>query len=316
MDTGSFAFIFPGQGSQSAGMGRRVAEAYPESRSVFEEADAALGFSLSTLCFEGPEERLRLTELTQPAILATSIACLLPLRGRGIAPAWVAGHSLGEYSALVCAGSLRLADAVRLVNRRGRYMQEAVPVGRGAMAALLGLPAEQVEALCREESRGEVLAAANYNSPDQTVIAGTAEAVSRAVEAAPGRGAKRAILLPVSAPFHCELMAPARERLSPDLEAVPFADLSCPLVSNVDARSLWRGADARDRLIRQVTAPVRWEASVREMARQGARVFIEIGPGRVLSGLVKRILPEARTHQVEDPASLEKTLAALQGGSA
>jgi [acyl-carrier-protein] S-malonyltransferase len=309
------AFLFPGQGSQSVGMGRAMAAAYPESRAVFDEADAALGFSLSSLCFEGPEDRLRLTELTQPAILATSIALLRPLRGRDVAPAWVAGHSLGEYSALVCAGSLSLADALRLVHRRGRYMQEAVPVGRGGMAAILGLPAEQVEALCRDEARGEVLSAANYNSADQIVIAGTAEAVARAVQSAPRRGAKRAIPLPVSAPFHCELMAPARDRLAPDLGAARFADPSCPVVTNVDARPISRGDEAREGLIRQVTAPVRWEASVREMARLGARLFVEVGPGRVLSGLVRRIVPEATVLNVEDPASLDKTLAALSGGA-
>jgi len=314
MDATSIAFLFPGQGSQAPGMGLRMAEAFPEARAVFEEADASLGFPVSEICFRGPEDRLRLTEITQPAILATSIACLRPLLSRGIAPRWTAGHSLGEYSALVCAGALRLAAAVRLVNRRGRYMQEAVPVGQGAMAAILGLEPGQVESLCREVSGGEVLAAANFNSPDQIVIAGTAGAVARAVAAAPGRGAKRAIPLPVSAPFHCDLMAPAQTRLAPDLDGAAFSDLSFPLVANVDARPLLRGGEARSALIRQVTAPVRWEASVREMSRLGARIFIEVGPGKVLSGLVRRILPEAKTLNVEDPASLEKTLAALEGG--
>jgi [acyl-carrier-protein] S-malonyltransferase len=232
-----------------------------------------------------------------------------------MAPGWVAGHSLGEYSALVCAGSLRLSDAIRLVNRRGRYMQEAVPVGRGAMAALLGLSRDAVEALCRDEAGCDVLSAANFNSPEQTVIAGTSEAVARAVAAAPGRGAKRAIPLPVSAPFHCELMVPARDRLTPDLQETSFSDPACPLISNVDARPLERGSEARAGLIRQVTAPVRWEASVREMFRLGARIFVEVGPGKILCGLVRRILPEARTFNVEDPASLEKTLSALQGAT-
>jgi len=312
MSTNRIAFLSPGQGSQVPGMGRRMAESFAEARSAFAQADASLGFAISSLCFEGPEERLRLTELTQPAILATSIACLRVLQRKGIAPAWVAGHSLGEYSALVAAESLRLEEAVRVVHQRGKYMQEAVPVGQGAMAAILGLPATEVVALCRDQARDAVLAAANFNSPEQTVIAGEAEAVARAVAAAPARGAKRALLLPVSAPFHCELMAPARDRLLPDLQAASFEDLTCPLVTNVDAQSIARGDDARSGLIRQVTAPVRWEASIREMSRRGARTFIEVGPGRVLSGLVRRILPDARTLHVEDPDSLDKTLAALQ----
>jgi len=314
MDATPVAFLFPGQGSQAPGMGLRMAEAFPEARTVFEEADASLGFSISDLCFHGPEDRLRLTELTQPAILACSIACLRPILSAGVAPGWVAGHSLGEYSALVCAGALRLPDAVRLVNRRGRYMQEAVPVGKGAMAAILGMRAEEVESLCRDEARDEVLSAANFNSPDQTVIAGSAGAVARAVAAAPGRGAKRAVPLPVSAPFHCALMEPARVRLAPDLEEASFSDLSFPLIANVDARALQGAGEARSGLVRQVTAPVRWEASVREMFRLGARIFVEVGPGKVLSGLVRRILPEAKALNVEDPASLEKTLTTLRGG--
>jgi [acyl-carrier-protein] S-malonyltransferase len=315
MDPNEIAFLFPGQGSQSTGMGHHMAEAFPEARAAFEEADAALGFSISSVCFEGPDERLRLTELTQPAILVTSIACLLPLRERGVAPAWVAGHSLGEYSALVCAGCLRLADAARLVSLRGRYMQEAVPVGHGAMAALLGLSPEQAEGLCRDEARGEVLSAANFNSPDQTVIAGTAAAVARAIEAAPARGAKRAIPLSVSAPFHCDLMAPARERLRPDLEAAHFSDLLCPLVTNVDARPLQRGDEARSSLIRQVTAPVRWEASIRELHRLGARIFVEVGPGKVLSGLVRRTLQDVKTLNVDNPVSLDRTVEAITKGN-
>ena len=306
------AFLFPGQGSQAVGMGRLMAETFSCAREIYREADEALGFPLSVLCFEGPEEKLRLTELTQPALLASSIACERALRFKGIVPAWVAGHSLGEYSALVSAGALRLSEALRLVSRRGRFMQEAVPVGQGAMAAILGLPAPQVEQLCREEAAGETLAAANYNSPDQTVIAGSAAAVARAVQAAPGRGAKRAVRLPVSAPFHCELMAPAREALRPHLEAAEFRDLDCPLVSNVDARVLTSGAAARANLIAQVTAPVRWESCMRALAEGGASTFIEVGPGRVLAALARRILPEVRTLNVEDPASLEKTLGQLE----
>ena len=312
MSSPEVAFLFPGQGSQSVGMGKLMAEVFSQARDVFREADEALGYSLSQICFEGPEEKLRLTELTQPAILTTSIACERVLRFKGLTPAWVAGHSLGEYSALVSAASLRLADAVRVVSRRGRFMQEAVPVGEGGMAALLGLPSDAVEALCREESRGEILSAANFNAPDQTVIAGASSAVNRAVQAAPARGARRAVSLPVSAPFHCELMAPAQERLKAELDATPFQDLHCPLVSNVDALPLTSGAKARENLVRQITAPVRWEACVRELHRLGTRRFIEVGPGRVLSGLMRRILPEVKFYNVEDPASLEKTLRLLQ----
>jgi len=312
MSAPSVAFLFPGQGSQSVGMGRLMAEAFSQARDVFREADECLGFPLSAICFEGPEEKLRLTELTQPAILATSIACDRVLGVKDLRPTWVAGHSLGEYSALVSAGSLRLADAVGLVHRRGRYMQEVVPVGEGAMAAVLGLPPEAVERLCRDEAKGEILSAANFNSPEQTVIAGTSPAVERAVKVALGRGARRAIVLPVSAPFHCELMASARELLRGDLAAAEFRDLDCPLIANVDARAVTAGAAARENLVRQVTGPVRWEASMREMARLGAVRFVEVGPGRVLSGLLRRILPEARIYNVEDPPSLERTLRLLE----
>ena len=312
MSSPEVAFLFPGQGSQSVGMGKLMAEVFSQAREVFREADESLGFSLSALCFEGPEEKLRLTELTQPAILATSIACERVLRLKGLIPSWVAGHSLGEYSALVSASSLRLADAVRVVNRRGRFMQEAVPVGQGAMAAILGISSEAVEALCREEAQGEILSAANLNAPDQTVIAGSTAAVERALRTAPTRGARRAITLPVSAPFHCELMAPAQARLKPELDSTSFQDLQCPLVGNVDALPVTSGETARVNLVRQVTAPVRWEACVRELHRLGARRFVEVGPGRVLSGLVRRILPEVKIFNVEDPASLEKTIRLLQ----
>jgi [acyl-carrier-protein] S-malonyltransferase len=296
-------------------MGRLLAETYPQARAVFEEADAVLGFPLSALCFHGPDEKLRLTEVTQPAILTTSIACERVLREHGVVPSWVAGHSLGEFSALVSAAGLEAAQAIRLVHLRGRFMQEAVPVGKGAMAAILGLSAQGVEDLCRSEAGGEVLAAANFNSPEQTVIAGSAAAVDRALRAAPGRGAKRALPLPVSAPFHCELMAPARERLKVELDTIPLHDLSCPLISNVDARAVTSGQVVRENLIRQVTSPVRWEACVRELAAQGAADFVEVGPGRILSALIRRILPQARIANVEDPGSLEKTLGWLREGA-
>ena len=312
MNAPKVAFVFPGQGSQSVGMGRLMSEVYSQARDTFREADEVLGYSLSSLCFEGPDEKLRLTEITQPAILVTSIACERVLRFKGIAPSWVAGHSLGEYSALVSASSLRLSDALRLVSRRGRFMQEAVPVGEGAMAALLGMAPEAVSALCLEEARGEVLSAANFNSPEQTVIAGTTGAVERAVKSAPARGARKAVPLPVSAPFHCALMAPAQERLAAEMQSVTFKDLLCPLISNVDAQAVTSGAAARDNLIRQITAPVQWDASVRELARMGATLFVEVGPGRVLSGLIRRIVPQARLCNVEDPPSLEKTLRLLE----
>lgn len=311
MNASPLAFLFPGQGSQGVGMGQSLCAAFSEAGDAYREADEALGFSISKLCFEGPDEQLRLTEITQPAILVTSVACERVLRARGIRPSFVAGHSLGEYSALVSAGSLQLTDAVRLVHLRGKYMQEAVPVGKGAMAAILGLPADEVENLCREAAQGEVLAAANFNSPEQTVVAGSAAAVARAIAGASSRGAKRAVSLPVSAPFHCGLMAPARERLREHLEATTFRDLECPLVANVDAAAVSSGEAARANLLRQITAPVRWDSSLREMARLGASVFIEVGPGRVLSGLVRRVLPDARSSNVEDTRSLEKTLLAL-----
>jgi [acyl-carrier-protein] S-malonyltransferase len=312
MSASRVAFVFPGQGSQWVGMGRLLAQACAQAREVFEEADTVLGFPLSSLCFDGPEEKLKLTELTQPAILTTSIACERVLRHYGIVPSWVSGHSLGEFSALVSASALEVAEAVRLVHLRGRFMQEAVPVGKGAMAAILGLSPEGVEDLCQSEAGGEVLAAANFNSPEQTVIAGTAAAVERAIRAATGRGARRAVSLPVSAPFHCELMAPARERLKSELDSVPLKDLKCPLISNVDARAVTSGRTARENLVRQVTSPVRWDACVRELAALGATDFVEVGPGRGLSGLIRRILPQSKVTNVEDPASLDKTLGLLR----
>jgi [acyl-carrier-protein] S-malonyltransferase len=309
----SLAFIFPGQGSQAAGMGRELAERYAAAREVFEEADDALGFALSRLCFEGPAEDLQLTENTQPAILATSVAALRAVEGEGLPrPAFVAGHSLGEYSALVTAGALSLADALRTVRKRGRYMQEAVPVGEGAMAAVLGADLETIESVCAESRRGsEVCGAANVNSPGQIVIAGSAAAVERAIPLLKERGAKRAILLKVSAPFHCALMLPAQERLAADLEQIEFKDLSVPLVTNVDARVIKTGTEARDSLVRQVSSPVRWRETVEFLAREGVETFMEVGAGKVLGGLVRQTAPQARTLNVENAASLDAALAAL-----
>jgi [acyl-carrier-protein] S-malonyltransferase len=309
----ALAFMFPGQGSQKVGMGRALAEAFPESRAVFEEADEALGFALSRLCFEGPEDQLQLTANTQPALLATSVAAERALAARGIRPDWVAGHSLGEYSALVSAGVLTLRDALVAVRRRGQYMQEAVPVGQGAMAAILALDLSAIEQACREAAQGEVVAAANVNSPGQVVIAGHAAAVDRASELCKKAGARRAIRLPVSAPFHCALMMPAQERLAVDLGRLPFADAGTSLVNNVDAHVVRRADECRDGLVRQVSGAVRWQESVERLVREGVDTFVEVGPGTVLSGLVKKIDRNVRVLSVEDPPSLEATAAALRG---
>jgi [acyl-carrier-protein] S-malonyltransferase len=309
------AFLFPGQGSQQVGMGRTLADAFPESREVYSQADAALGFPLSKLCFGGPEAELQLTANTQPAILATSVAALRPLTARGIEPQRVAGHSLGEYSALVAAGALSLEDALRTVRRRGQYMQEAVPVGVGAMAAILGLELAAIEAACREAACGEVVAPANVNSPGQVVIAGHAAAVARASEKCKAAGAKRAVALPVSAPFHCALMQPAQDRLAPELEALAFRDPEPPLVNNVDAALVRDAAACRAGLIRQVSGTVRWQASVERLAQEGVTTFVEVGPGTVLSGLVKKIARGARVLNVDSPESLEATVAALAAGA-
>lgn len=308
----SLAYVFPGQGSQAVGMGQELARAFPESRSVFEEADAALGFALSRLCFEGPEQELQLTANTQPAILAASIAAHRALVARGApAPRFVAGHSLGEYSALVAASALPLADALRTVRRRGELMQEAVPVGTGAMAAILGLELAAVEAACREAAGDEVVSPANVNSPGQVVIAGHAAAVERASARCKAAGAKRAVPLPVSAPFHCALMKPAQDRLEPVLRALSFADPAVPLVNNVDARVVTAAEACREGLVRQVSGAVRWQESVELLVREGVTTFVEVGPGTVLGGLVKKIAKGARVLSAESPASLEATLAAL-----
>jgi len=313
------AYIFPGQGSQAPGMGRELAEKYAAAREVFEEADEALGFKLSRLCFEGPAEELQLTENTQPAILATSVAALRAAEGEGLSrPDFVAGHSLGEYSALVAAGALSLRDAVSVVRKRGRYMQEAVPVGAGAMAAVLGADIETVEAVCREAAReGEICSPANLNSPGQIVIAGSAAAVERALPILKERGAKRAIPLKVSAPFHCALMLPAQGRLAADLDQIEFKVLDVPLVTNVDAAVIRTGAEARAALVRQVSSPVRWRESLELLSREGVGLFVEVGPGKVLSGLVRQTSPQERTANVEDEASLAATLDVLReaGGS-
>jgi [acyl-carrier-protein] S-malonyltransferase len=300
------AFLFPGQGSQAVGMGKALAEAWPVARQVFEEADEALGFSISRLCFDGPEDQLRLTENTQPALLTVSIAALRVLEQEGYRPAFVAGHSLGEYSALVAAGSLSFRDAVRLVRLRGRYMQEAVPPGVGAMAAVLKPPMERLEQILAEAAQGEVVAAANFNSPDQVVIAGHAGAVARASEALKAAGAKRVVPLPVSAPFHCPLMKPAQERLKADLEAVEFRDLAVPLVNNVAVRVVTTGAEAREGLYLQVPGAVRWTESVQKLVGLGMRRAVEVGAGAVLCGLLKQIAPEVRTAKFGEPADLEK----------
>src|SRR5215469_2045903 len=305
---GKLAFLFPGQASQYPGMGRDLAEKYPESRAVFDEADAALGFSLFKLCCEGTEEALKQTENTQPAILAVSVAAYRALEKRGITPDFAAGHSLGEYSALVAAGGLDFADAVKIVRGRGRYMQEAVPAREGAMAAILGLPPSEVAEVCKKAADHEVVSPANLNSPEQTVISGAAAAVKRAVEIASQSGAKRAVILAVSAPFHCAMMAPAQRRLETDLRAATFHPLKFPVVTNVDAESVTTADEARDALIRQVTHPVRWLDSIHEMIEAGVTVFVEVGPGKVLTGLMRQIDRSVRAFNVEDAASLEAAI--------
>ena len=290
-------------------MGLELFQHFEIGRQTFEEADQALGFSLSRLCFDGPAEELQLTANTQPAILACSVAAYRVLARERITPAYFAGHSLGEYSALVAAGSLEFADALRIVRHRGQYMQEAVPVGTGAMAAVIGLTAEAVVELCRDAADGEVVSPANFNSPSQIVVAGNAAAVQRLVELAKAAGAKRALMLPVSAPFHCALMRPAQQRLTPELAAAQFQDLSVPLINNVRAEEVRTGAEARQGLVDQIPSPVLWEQSIRRMLGNGVETFVEVGPGRVLTGLLRQIEPGVSGANVEDLKSLEKTLA-------
>jgi [acyl-carrier-protein] S-malonyltransferase len=293
------AFVFPGQGSQKVGMGRALFDTYAVCRETFEEADHALGEPLSRLCFEGPEDQLVLTENTQPAILTVSVAACRLLRSRGLRPAFVAGHSLGEYSAHVAAGTISFADALRIVRRRGRYMQETVPVGAGAMAAVLGLDAERVAQACAEAAGGEVVSPANLNAPGQVVIAGSAAAVARAGQRAKVLGAKRVIPLPVSAPFHCALMAPAEARLAPELRALVADDPQVPVVANVDAEPKRDRGAAIEALVAQVSRPVRWEDVVRRLASEGVRTYVEVGPGTVLTGLVRKIDREATVLSTE-----------------
>jgi [acyl-carrier-protein] S-malonyltransferase len=307
----TIAFMFPGQGSQAVGMGRAFSDASESARRVFEEANEALGFDLRRLMFEGPEAELALSANTQPAVLTASVAAAAVCAERGLTPAIAAGHSLGEYSALVVAGALRLADAVRVVRRRGELMQVAVPVGTGAMAAIMGVGADVVEKVCGEAGQGEVVSIANMNSEQQIVIAGHRPAVERAVALVKERGGRKSVLLPVSAPFHCSLMAPAAEGLAAELARVPVSDPTIPVVRNVDGGVTRRATDVVPFLLRQVASPVQWTACVQRLAAEGATVFVEVGPGRVLSGLAKRIVEDARTAAIEDPAGLDKALAAL-----
>ncbi|SRR5581483_3608865 len=308
MNSTAIAFLFPGQGSQSVGMGKDLAEHHRVARQTFEEADDALGYKLSQVCFEGAEERLRMTEITQPAILTASVAALRVLADRGLKPGLVAGHSLGEYSAHVAAGTVSFSDAVRTVRNRGKYMQEAVPVGVGAMAAILGMDLPKVTAVCEEAGRGEVCEVANINSPEQIVISGHAGAVERATKLADERGAKKAKLLPVSAPFHSSLMMPAQERLAADLAALEFRDPAIPVVCNADAQVVDSAERSRDALIRQVTGSVKWEQSVRLLIARGVQTFVEVGPGKVLWGLMRQIDRGPTSLYVADEASLQKTL--------
>jgi [acyl-carrier-protein] S-malonyltransferase len=315
MTISHLAFLFPGQGSQSVGMGKELAEKFPIARRTFDEADAALGYKLSQVCFEGPEDQLRLTEITQPAILAVSVAAHRVLAEKGLKPAFVAGHSLGEYSAHVAAGTLAFADALRTVRQRGKYMQEAVPLGVGAMAAIVGLDMEAVAAICNDAAQGEVCELANINSPEQIVISGHAAAIERSVKLAEQRGAKKAKPLPVSAPFHCSLMKPAQDRLAADLAALRFGNPAVPVACNVDAALLTQPDPSRDALLRQVTGSVKWEQCIRLLIAQGVSTFVEVGPGKVLWGLMRQIDRTKATLYAGDEATVQKALEQLAAAS-
>ncbi|WP_455370860.1 ACP S-malonyltransferase [Petrachloros mirabilis] len=305
-------FVFPGQGSQSVGMGKALCEAEPRLKQVYEEASSELGYDVAALCFEGPAETLNLTEYTQPALLVSSVAALRAFEPAGIKPIAVAGHSLGEYSALVAAGGMNFREAVSIVQKRGRYMAEAVAPGTGMVAALLGLNADVVREACREAQVTGVVQAANFNSPGQVVIAGEKAAVERAIEIAKGKGCKKAVPLPVSVPVHTPLMQKAADRLAKDLTAIKWSDLQIPLVNNAEAKQILKAADIQLSLVRQLPSSVLWEDSVKVMAGMGVKTFVEVGPGSVLTGLIKRIVPDAVTLNVNDPKSLDATLRALK----